>query len=123
MAENHAFRHEKRAYLTDQQRAKLFLDAGGKCAICTRKIRIGEVWEADHVIALEVGGDNSRWQVLCPFCHKAKSAADHKQAAKGRDVATSLIVPGKHRRSKGPPMPGTKRSAFKKKMDGSVERR
>ena len=109
MAENHAFKHEKRAYLTDQARAKLFLDAGGKCAICTRKIRIGEVWEADHVIALEVGGDNSRWQVLCPFCHKAKSAADHKQAAKGRATTTSLIVPNKHRKkSKLQRPPGTK---------------
>lgn len=93
----HAFKHEPRKRLTDQQRAKLFLDAGGKCAGCTRKIRIGEVWEADHVIALEAGGDNSRWQVLCPFCHKAKSADDHKQAAKGREVAVSLIVPNKHR--------------------------
>ena len=97
----HAFRHVKREYLTDQQRAKLFLDAGGKCAACTRKIRIGEVWTADHVQALECAGTNApnNWQVLCPNCDKTiKTPADHKQAAKGRAVATSLIVPNKHRK-------------------------
>lgn len=125
MADTHAFKHEPRRYLTDKARARLFLDAGGKCSACTRKIRIGEVWIADHIQALENAGTNApdNWQVLCPNCDKTKTAKDHGVAAKGRDVATSLIVPTSQRRSKGAPIPGSRRSKFKKKMDGSVERR
>ncbi len=121
----HAFRHVKREYLTDQQRAKLFLNAGGKCAASTRKIRIGEVWIADHIQALENAGTNApdNWQVLCPNCDKTKTATDHGKAAKGRDVATSLIVPTSQRQKKGRPMPGTKRSGWKKTFnDGWVRR-
>lgn len=105
--------------LTRQQRAKLFLAHGGVCYICARKLGSGDRWEAEHVWSLGTGGpdDKTKLAVVCVGCHLEKTRADHKTAAKGRAVATALIVPtgvGK----RGRPMPGTKRSGVKKGFDG-----
>jgi 5-methylcytosine-specific restriction protein A len=125
MTDTHAFRHEPRD-VTDQQRAKIFLERGGCCegACGGRKIR-GEVWHLDHIIALECGGTNdpSNLQVLCAWCHKAKTKGDHATAAKIRAVATAHVVPVSQRQKRGKPLPGTKRSGWKRKMDGTWERR
>jgi 5-methylcytosine-specific restriction endonuclease McrA len=126
MAETNAFVHEPRHPLTDKQRAKLFLDSGGKCAgPCERKLGPSDVWHADHIIALEAGGDNSpgNFRVLCTWCHAPKTARDHAIAAKGRDIAVASVVPTSQRQGKGRPLPGSRRSAWRKKMDGTVERR
>ena len=125
MADTHAFKHTPRERLTDQQRAKLFLDAGGRCYVCTRKIRPGETWEDEHENALETGGGNEieNRRVICQNCHKPKTVKDHKTAAKIRAVAVSHIIPNSQRQKKGRPMPGTKRSGWKKTFnDGWVRR-
>lgn len=122
----HAFRHEPRKSLTDQQRTKLFLERGGRCeGPCERKLGPADVWHADHIIALENGGTNDpeNFQVLCAWCHKPKTATDDAKAAKTRAVAVSLIIPTSQRQKKGPPIPGSKRSPWKKKMSGEVVRR
>lgn len=122
----HAFRHIERGYLTDQERAKLFLDKGGRCdGPCGRKLGPADVWHADHRVALENGGTNeiTNFQVLCSWCHKPKTAEDHGKAAKTRAIAVRHIIPTTQRRGKGPPMPGSRQSAYKKKMDGTVVRR
>lgn len=118
----HAFRHEKRKQLTDQQRAKLFLDREGKCHRCTRKIRPGEIWYDEHLNALETGGTNdwSNRYLTCAWCFPKKNAEDHAKAAKIRAVATKHIVHASQRQRKSPPIPGSKRSAWKRKMDGSL---
>lgn len=120
-----AFVHEPRRSLTDHQRAEFFLSRGGKCACCTRRIMGGELWHLDHIIALENGGTNdpSNLQVLCANCHKTKTKDDHGKAAKSRSVAVAHIVPTSQRQKRGKPMPGTKRSGWRKKIDGTVERR
>lgn len=126
MTETHAFRHVPRKDLTDQQKAKLFLDAGGKCAgPCGRKLRSADVWHADHIIALENGGTNdvSNFQVLCEWCHKPKTADDHGKAAKTRAIATAHVVPTSQRKKSGKPMPGSKRSGWKHKLSGEWVRR
>jgi 5-methylcytosine-specific restriction protein A len=67
-------------------RLRVFEAHGGVCHISGRKIRAGEKWEADHVIALINGGEN-REANLAPALsdkHKAKTAADVRQKA---DVA------------------------------------
>lgn len=98
----HAFRHEPRQRLTDQQRAKLFLDKGGKCHRCGRKLRSGEKWVAEHLIALSVGGDNSpgNWDVTCEWCLPEKNREDAAKAAKGRAVVVSCYVPRDQREGK-----------------------
>ena len=121
----HAFRHEKRERLTDQERTKLFLDRGGRCHRCTRKIVVGERWIDEHIIALENGGTND-WEnrgLSCSNCFHPKNSEDATKAAKTRAVATSLIIPTDQRQTKGPPMPGSRRSKYKKHMDGRVSRR
>lgn len=117
----HAFRHERRKRLTAQQRAKLFLDQGGRCYICGLAVR-GD-WEAEHPIALENGGAADQpLMVVCEPCHKPKTARDHGMAAKARAVAVAATVPRRYRR-KTRPMPGSKDSGWKKPMNGPPVRR
>ncbi len=120
-----AFVHEPRKQLTDQQKARLFLDRGGRCHRCHRKIRPGEIWYDEHLIALENGGTNA-WDnrdVTCAWCFPQKNAEDHAKAAKSRHVATAHVVPTIHRQKKGRPLPGSRKSDWKHRMDGSWERR
>lgn len=118
----HAFKHERREYLTDQERAKLFLDRGGRCHKCSRKLGPADKWIVEHLIALQNGGTNdwSNLEVTCSWCVPKKNAEDASQAAKTRAVAVSHIVPTDQRRKKGPPIPGSRRSKYKRKMDGTV---
>ena len=124
-ANHHPWRHEPRQRLTDQQRAKLFLDKGGKCHRCHRKLRSGEKWIAEHLVALSTGGDNSpeNWDVTCEWCLPEKNREDAGKTAKMRAVAVSCYVPSGERQKKGRPMPGSKRSGWRHKMDGTWERR
>lgn len=123
--EVHAFTTNPRTRLTDQQRARLFLERGGQCHKCTRKIAAGEDWIDEHLIALENGGTND-WDnrgITCKFCLPVKNAEDDKLAAKTRAVATRHIVPTSRREKKWRPLAGTKASGLRKRMDGTVERR
>ena len=100
-----------RKKFTDQEKAKIFLDRGGKCHACGHKVKIGEDWILEHVEALQNGGDNEdrNMGVTCFMCLPAKNKEDAGKAAKGRAVTTSLIVPNKHRKkSKLQRPPGTK---------------
>jgi 5-methylcytosine-specific restriction endonuclease McrA len=122
---SNAFDTTPRQRLTDQQRARLFLDASGQCAVCTRSIRPGEVWHDDHETALMNGGGNEieNRRVICRNCHVPKTTADHAVATKARDVATKHVVPHAMRKKRGPVMPGNKASAWKKKINGEAVRR
>jgi 5-methylcytosine-specific restriction protein A len=66
-------------------KARLYLDAEGKCKHCTRFIDGSKlVAEHDHVIPLILGGRNreSNLQLLCSGCHSAKTKLDVKIKAK-----------------------------------------
>lgn len=118
----HAFKHEKREYLTDHERADLFLEKDGRCHVCRRKLRSGDSWTAEHFNALSTGGSNKwrNWDVTCSWCRPKKDADDATKAAKIRAVAVSMVIPTDQRQKRGRPMDGTKRSRFKKHMDGRV---
>ena len=103
MTETHAFKHEDRSPLTDQQRAKLFLEKGGRCHRCTRKIMAGEKWYDEHVHSLATGGSND-WQnraLSCSNCFAPKNADDAKKVAKIRRVAVANCIPPSQRQKKG----------------------
>jgi 5-methylcytosine-specific restriction protein A len=125
MTDLHPWRHEPRKRLTDHQRAAIFLDRGGKCHRCERKLRSGDCWQLDHILALENGGKDepSNLAPCCSWCHKGKTAEDHGKAAKGRAVATSCIIPRSQRQKKGRPMPGSRASGWKQKLSGEWVRR
>lgn len=126
------FHHNPRGSMTRQRRARIFAARDGVCGNpdrgkddwgCGRKIR-GQDWQVEHDPALELGGvdKDDQCYVVCSWCVKGKDASDHKQAAKNRNVYTSLHVPRKYR-TKGRPMMGSRASGWRKRMDGTVERR
>lgn len=95
----HAFETTPRKHFTEQQRAKIFLDRGGKCHICKRKLKSGDDWILEHVQALQNNGtnDDSNMDITCSWCLPAKNKEDAGKAAKTRAVATAHVVPRKRR--------------------------
>jgi 5-methylcytosine-specific restriction protein A len=88
---------------------------------CTRKIRPGDKWETDHIVAIINGGENreTNLQTLLEQCHDIKT---------GRDVATKSDTYHKRARHLGlkrtrSPLPGGKNSPWKRKIGGGVVRR
>lgn len=116
------YKVEKRKALTPKQRAKLFIDRKGICCWCGGKIKVGEPWIDEHWNPLWRNGDNadSNRGVAHTHCAKEKTKQEATARAKGRRVAAKHMGAWQ---SKGKPMPGTKRSGWKKKLNGQVERR
>lgn len=116
MTDTHAFKHIPRERLTDHERAELFLEKGGRCHKCTRKIRPGNKWIAEHLHALCLGGDNkwANWDITCEWCLPKKNAEDATKAAKGRAIAVAHVIPPSQRQKRGRTMPGSRASPWKK---------
>ncbi len=74
----------KRRSLTALARAKVFLELGGKCARCDRKIARGEPYHIDHVKPLSMGGadEAENFQILHVDCHAGKTRKESKSRAK-----------------------------------------
>lgn len=91
----------------------------GRCAICGGKVLPAEY---DHIERLKDGGENRERniQLLCRPCHAAKSAQEQTEGAKVDRIKAKHIGVSKR---KGRPMAGTKASGWKRKIDGTVERR
>lgn len=92
------------------------------CHVCGGEIDVlREEWEADH-IARHAEGGASTPENLLPIhfrCHREKSKVDNREVKKG--VRISEKYSGVRRSSR--PMPGSKRSGWRKKMNGVVEKR
>lgn len=95
--------------------------SGGRCETCGRKLRPGDGIEYDHRVPAEQGGTNKpeNCQVLCRWCHAAKTGEDMKTIAKGRRVRAG------HANAKTPKrrLPGARGSGWKARLDGTWERR
>lgn len=101
---------------------RVFQRFNGICPKCTRKMEPGK-WQCDHIIALVNGGGHaeSNLQPLCASpCHSQKTKAD--VAEKSRVYRKAANHAGIKTR-KGRPMPGSRASGIKRKMNGQVERR
>ena len=97
--------------------------ANGRCENieCQAVLKPGE-GEGDHRTPCALGGDNSlaNCQITCRVCHKAKTALDIgmiRKADRQRDRASGGL------RSTSRPIPGSKASGLRKRMNGTVERR
>ncbi len=102
-------------------RLRVFNRAGGRCHICGRKIAAGEYWECDHVIALCNDGENREDNLspACCNCCRPKTARDVSEKSKvNKKRLKHLGIRPRHRR----PMPGSRESGIRKRMDGTVER-
>lgn len=111
-----------RAKISTRARLAVWEAHGGICCICGRKIEAGEKWIAEHVRALELGGadDQSNLAPAHESCAREKTRDDHRRAAKAKRVKA------RHVGAKAPskrPMPGSRASGWKRKMDGTWERR
>lgn len=86
--------HEPRARLSNQQTAKLFLERGGRCGQCQRKLGPSDDYIVEHRVALELGGTNDfdNLDLTCIACKPIKDAADHKAAGHIRRAAAKHYV-------------------------------
>lgn len=92
----------------------------GLCENCTVKLGPLTGVEYDHRIPDALGGEPTleNCVVLCKTCHKLKTTKNDVPV-----IAKSKRVRSKHLNAKKPtgrPMPGSKRSKWKRKMDGSI---
>lgn len=127
----------KRRKLTRSQKAKLFLQHNGQCASCGVKLEPDTV-EWDHIKERRMAVDEidaadreqlSNFQPLCGACHGAKTAewaTIHAKAERqgGRGGSqTARRKAGKTQRIPSRGFQTNKAAPFKKRMDGSVQRR
>ncbi|WP_084800950.1 HNH endonuclease [Bradyrhizobium sp. Tv2a-2] len=103
-------------------RLRIFERHNGICHISGRTIRAGETWDLDHVVSLINGGEH-RESNLAPALkapHRLKTAQDVAEKSRVyRKRAAHLGIKPK----KGRPMPGSRASGIRKRMNGTVERR
>lgn len=105
----------------DHVRLRIWDREHGICHLSGRKIMPGDLWDLDHKVALINGGEH-RESNLFPALrdkHRQKTAEDVAEKAATARVRSKHIGIKKARN----PMPGSKASPYRKRMDGTVERR
>ena len=110
-----------RRSLSKLARIRIFDSADGICHICKTKIHTGEAWQADHILPLALGGEDNEKNMAPAHdrCHGQKTASDIGKIRKGdRQRAKHLGI-----KKKSKPIPGSKNSCWKKKIDGTVVER
>ena len=115
MARTHKDAFSKTTKIAAFERAKGHCECG-----CGVKILAGEV-EYDHRIEVALDGNNSleNCVVLRSKCHRSKTSARAAPVAKSKRIAEKNMGLRKTLR----PLPGSKASPWKRKMDGTVVRR
>ena len=112
-----------RRAISARERMAIFMASGGVCHICGDKIDGGkERWDVEHVIPLQMGGDDEgdNLQSAHTSCHKAKTAKDMGQIAKAKRMQQRSA--GVRRQAKRK-LPGSKDGPWRRKIDGTWERR
>jgi 5-methylcytosine-specific restriction endonuclease McrA len=107
-----------RAEFSKRTKRAALARAGEVCEVCL----IRPVAEFDHLVPASIGGSNdlSNCIASCKKCHALKTRKrDVPQIAKSKRIAEKRAGV----RRKGPAMAGTRRSNWKRKLDGTVERR
>ena len=92
-----------------------------RCVCCGRHIGPALPPRFDHIVPLKDGGENreGNLQVLCVQCHALKTKGEAKDRAMvHRKISAHYGI----KQSKNP-MPGSKASPWKRRMDGTVVRR
>ncbi|WP_319499295.1 HNH endonuclease signature motif containing protein [uncultured Cohaesibacter sp.] len=115
-----------RSEFSRKTKAEAFLRDGGCCVKCGTKLH-PDTTEYDHIKPCGLDGNNSldNCQCLCCDCHKGKTKSDVKTIAKVKRMHNKHVGVETRRKQKIPsrPFPGTRASGWKKKLDGSIERR
>jgi 5-methylcytosine-specific restriction endonuclease McrA len=116
---------EPREKLTRKQFVELYMRQDGRCPECGQKLEIkgGTVVCVDeHLQPLWRGGTNElhNRELWCKPCTKPKTAKEATERAKGERVRDAYIGAKVKKRSS---FLTNRNGPFRKKMDGSVERR
>ncbi len=104
-------------------RARVFERHGGICYLSKRKIRAGDLWDCDHIVALVNGGEN-RERNLAPALrdkHREKTKADVATKAKTARVRARHL--GIKPKAKQPLRSRGFDRTLSKKFSGEVVRR
>lgn len=111
----------ERRTLSPMKRLRVFEKAGGRCYLCEQRIQVGEKWEVEHVRAIGLLGedDESNMAPAHVGCHATKTKADIASMSKAKRVKAKHV--GGYRSAN--PMPGSKASRWKRRMDGTTELR
>lgn len=109
--------------MSTTRRARIFAAADGLCHICGQRIDgTRDLWDAEHVIPIEISGDDSDGNLRPAHrsCHRKKTATeDAPTIAKAKRVHAKHTGAHKTRN----PLPGSKGSGWKQKVGGGWVRR
>lgn len=77
-------RHPSKRQVSGRTKKDVAAKAGWKCETCARTVNAN--FEIDHKVPLFLGGTNEvdNLQLLCPDCHRTKTAADLRRSATTR---------------------------------------
>lgn len=113
-------------------RLRIYRKQDGKCAVCPRKLRPGNI-TLDHRKPLEDGGENreSNCQLICTDpCSLEKTGEENSRRADADRFAIKQLgldkvdPPRRDTKQKVKRvMPGSRKSRFKRKLDGTVVER
>ena len=109
----------KRRSLSGRRRLEVWEKTGGTCILCDRRIDgVRERWIVEHIRALELGGmdDIDNMGPAHEACGREKTRDDHARAAEAkrqkiRHLGAVVVTR---------PLPGSRTSALKRKVDGTV---
>ena len=108
-----------RRKLSTTQRLALFLAAQGQCQACGWRLTPGQRWEVDHIVPMSLGGRHQadNLQVLCAACHGSKTNLhDRPVLSKAKRLQSRHLGAVRSRTT----IPGSRRSKWRKRMDGTV---
>lgn len=107
----------KRGNLSTRRKLAIWEREKGLCMLCSCRLQPG-AFIYEHVRALELGGsdtdDNIR--LTCLPCAGEKTRDDHGRAAKAKRVKSKHLGLKKSKN----PLPGSKGSKWKRKIDGTI---
>ena len=111
-----------RSEFSKSVRRQAFERAKGRCESCTAPLFPGR-YRYNHILPDALGGkpvlDNC--EVLCLSCDAPVTYEQDIPRIAKADRARAKIMDGQKRKSR--PIPGSKDSPFRKRMNGTVERR
>jgi len=110
----------KRGRLTSRDRREIWERERGHCMLCNAKLQVGR-FIFEHVRALELGGTDTKDNIrlTCKSCATEKTRDDHSRAAHAKRQKSSVLGIKAPSRT---PLPGSRASGIRKRMNGKVEK-